>query len=80
MPTDRLDGMYLGHPYTIRLGPEQPGPPGPVCYNIEYGTAFTFSMMIPGRTDPAELGARVERLLERIGRGTPPAGDAGPRP
>jgi hypothetical protein len=80
MLTEHLEGEYRGHRYTIRLGPEQPGPPGPVCYNIEYGAALTFSMLIRGHAEPAELGARAERLLERIGREVPHPADPGLRP
>ncbi len=73
MTIDYVEGEFRGRRYTIRPGRpgwEDPGePPGPIFYTIEYGNDLTFVVMSHRYESTAELRARVERLLERIGRG-----------
>ncbi len=72
MMIDYVEGEFRGRRYVIR-----PGRPasvdlaslaGPVFYTVEYGDDLTFVVMSHRHEAAAELGGRVERLLERIGR------------
>lgn len=73
MTIDHLEGEFRGRRYTIRPGrpglEDQASGAGPIFYTIEYGDDLTFVVMSHRHEAAAELGARVERLLERIGRG-----------
>jgi len=72
MMIDHVQGEFRGRPYTIRPGrpglEDQASPAGPIPYTIEYGHDMTFVVMSHRHEAAAELRARVERLLERIGR------------
>lgn len=72
MTIDYIQGEFRGRCYSIRPGrpglEDQASLPGPMFYTVEYGEALTFVVMSHRNEATAELRARVERLLERIGR------------
>lgn len=73
MRIDCVEGEFRGRRYTVRQG--RPGSEdqgtlaGPIFYTVEYGDDLTFVVMSHRNEAAAALGARIERLLERIGRG-----------
>jgi hypothetical protein len=80
MMIDYLEGEFRGRRYTIRPGrpgsEDQAGLAGPIFYTVEYGHDLTFIVMSHRHEAAAELGARVERLLERIGHRATGAAEA----
>jgi hypothetical protein len=74
MMIDYVQGEFRGRRYTIRPSRagshDQAGLAGPIFYTVEYGDDLTFVVMSHRHEAAAELGARVERLLERIGHRT----------
>ena len=68
---DYVQGEFRGRRYSIRPGrpglEDQASLPGPISYTVEYGDDMTFVVMGQRHEAAAELRARVERLLERIG-------------